>query len=147
MSGSTHDEIRKYFNQIVGPKAIGFKLKEALPVLREATRIAENRLKKIWSGHCLVTADEYRTLQEAALRAEERRRIENENRLLAEAKGIPSAREPDPEPFLALLQDAEARLAALGEDEAAARIRRQISSLRRADGRDDGLGRVLGRQA
>ncbi len=67
MSGSTHDEIRKYFNQIVGPKAIGFKLKEALPVLREATRLAENRLKKIWSGHCLVTADEYRTLQEAAL--------------------------------------------------------------------------------
>lgn len=147
MSGSTHEEIRKYFNQIVGPKAIGFKLKEALPVLRDATRLAENRLKKIWSGHCLVTADEYRTLQEAARRAEERRRVETENRLLAESKGIPSARESDPEPFLALLQAAAERLAALGEEEAAARIRRQIGSALRADVRDDGLGRVLGRGA
>lgn len=147
MTGSTHEEIRKYFNQIVGPKAIGFKLKEALPVLRDATRLAENRLKKIWSGHCLVTADEYRALQEAARRAEERRRVENENRLLAEVRGIPSASEPDRESFLALLQAAAERLAALGEEEAAARIRRQIGPARRADDRDDGLGRILGREA
>lgn len=149
MTSSTHNEIRKYFKQIVGPTELGFKLKEAIPDLISATRFAENRIKKMWSGHCLVTGDEILTLQEAARRAEELRRAEAENKLLAkQARGETRARDSAiDESTYALLQVAAQRLAEVGDLEVARRIQGSIRALRDEGAGDDRVVPVLGREA